>query len=126
MSAREYFVIDHDNHVSYDVKEQTAEAFGSLAKAKKRAAALAQSEPLHTVTIARAEFYFTCSKPKVEMKMRKVERKRRKPNVGRTSKGNAYPSGSREQHSQNNGPSVGERSADVPLGNEQESYARSE
>jgi hypothetical protein len=123
MSAREYFVIDHDNHVSYDVKEQTAEAFGSLAKAKKRAAALAQSEPLHTVTIARAEFYFTCSKPRVEMKMRKLERKRRKPNARSASKGNAYPTGSREGQPHNSGPPTGERSADIPLGHEQESHA---
>ena len=77
MSAREYFVIDSDNHVSYDVKDQTAEAFGSLAKAKRRASELAQSEPSHTVTIARAEMYVTCTKW-LDFKVRKLGRKRRK------------------------------------------------
>jgi len=72
--TREYFVIDGDGHVSFDIKEESPEAFATLNEAKKRARSLAKSEPGHTVVITQSIAFVTCeiSPPKVAMRERKL------------------------------------------------------
>jgi hypothetical protein len=72
--SREYFVIDGNGNVSFDVDDQEPEAFGKFNAAMKRARDLAKSEPGGTVVIARSVAFVTCeiSPPKVAMKERKL------------------------------------------------------
>jgi len=75
MTNREYFVIDGDGHISFDVQQEMPDAFASLKQAQKRAADLAKSEPGHTVVIAQAVEYVSCpvGPPKTELKRRKLK-----------------------------------------------------
>jgi hypothetical protein len=74
MPTREYFVIDGDGHVSFNVKDQSPDAYATLKAAQKRARDLAKSEPGHTVVIVQAIAYVTCEvgPPKMEMRERKL------------------------------------------------------
>ena len=85
MSAPEYFVIDGNGHVSFDVIQQVPDAYAKLADAQKRAHDLAKSEPGHTVVITQAIAYVTCPEPKVQERRLK---KRRKPNARTASRSN--------------------------------------
>lgn len=72
----EYFVIDGEGHVSFSVSDQVPEAFGSFAKAQKRARELAKSEPGLTVVISQSVAWVTCEVgvPNIEMRERKVRK----------------------------------------------------
>jgi len=72
----EYFVIDGEGRISFSPSDQIPEAFGTLAKAKRRARELAKSEPGLTVVVAMSVAWVTCevSKPVTEMRERRVKR----------------------------------------------------
>jgi len=76
MASREYFVLDGEGHVSFDIKSQEPEAFTTFAQAQKRARELAKSEPGSTVMITHSVAYVNCevSPPKVAMRERKLRR----------------------------------------------------
>ena len=72
MSSREYFVLDGDGHVSFNIRDEATEAFATLTAAKRRAREMAKSEPGHTIVITQSVAFVTCeiAPPQIEMRER--------------------------------------------------------